>query len=62
VTESVSVLCPYCGEPQPNGNDGSEQWTEEDMSRELDGLRNGLLSCCACDKPFQVCRGAAKFQ
>ncbi len=54
VADAVSILCPSCGEPQPNGNDGSEQWTQTDVRRELEGLRNGILKCASCAQAFRI--------
>jgi len=47
VADAVAVLCPECGEPQPNRTDGSEQWTVEDFKR-----ASGALKCVACDVRF----------
>jgi len=54
VADAVSVLCPTCGEPQPNGGDGSEQWTPEDFRREHAGIRNGIMKCVSCEVTFLV--------
>lgn len=52
VADAVNVCCPWCGEPQPNGNDGSEQWTSKDIGDTIEGLRAGILTCVSCDKAF----------
>ena len=48
IADTVSVLCPFCGEPQPNKSDGSEQWTVEDFNKP----RTDLLKCVSCDARF----------
>lgn len=53
-TDVVNICCPFCGSPQPNGGDRSEQWTPTDVQRELTGLRNGILVCVSCDETFRV--------
>jgi len=50
VADAVSVLCPSCGEPQPNKWDGSEQWTADNFT----ALTNPRLVCVACDQPMLV--------
>ncbi len=47
VAEVVAVLCPNCGETQPN-RDGSEMWTAEDFKG------NTLKQCVSCDKPILI--------
>jgi hypothetical protein len=49
VADAVAVLCPYCGEPQPNKVDGSEQWTADNFAAILGKPR---IVCVACDKPM----------
>jgi len=44
IADVVSVICPYCGEPQPNPEDGSEQWEL------LHFARGTSKTCTACDK------------
>lgn len=57
VTEAVSVLCPHCGEPQPNRKDGSELWTRA----EFESLAPALWLCVACDEPmFVIAKSTAK--
>lgn len=63
VAEAVVVLCPECGEAQPN-QDGSEMWTLEDFKRRDErlatGPRGGALkqprsssfTCVSCDVRF----------
>jgi len=41
--EAVSVLCPSCGEPQPNP-EGSEMWMREDLRK-----KHGEFGCVSCD-------------
>lgn len=47
VAEAVAVLCPFCGEPQPNKDDGSEQWTQENFTKV-----KGRCACVSCDMQF----------
>jgi uncharacterized Zn-finger protein len=49
VAASVEVTCPYCGEPQPNPNDGSHLWLPEEV-RSAQGTR----TCVSCDEPFYL--------
>jgi hypothetical protein len=52
VADAVSVLCPACGEPQPNFA-GSEQWTAEDF-RELANTGSSSSTCSSCDAPIMI--------
>lgn len=47
VAELVAVLCPNCGESQPN-RDGSEMWMSEDFNR------NKLKKCVSCKKDILI--------
>jgi hypothetical protein len=49
VADAVAVLCPHCGEPQPNKNDGSEQWTVENFKNKR---VKGTMACVSCDVRF----------
>ena len=49
VAESVSVVCPKCGETQPNKQDGSEQWTPENFMKS-----SGRYVCVSCDQTLIV--------
>jgi len=51
VAEAVAVVCPFCGEAQPDGN-GSEMWTPESFLR-----KSGKTACVACEKPFVIASG-----
>jgi hypothetical protein len=53
VADAVSVLCPYCAEPQPNPSDGSEQWTKEDFAK-VRTLTTSRMDCVSCDKTMLV--------
>jgi len=44
VADAVAVLCPECGEPQPNREDGSEQWTVQNFKQRV----SGTMKCVAC--------------
>jgi len=54
VAEAVTVLCPYCGQPQPNAQ-GSEMWTAEDFKH------SGKRTCVSCEQPIMVV-GSTKIQ
>lgn len=49
VADAVAVLCPWCAEPQPNKEDGSEQWTAENFEK-----LQGRWKCVACDAQFLI--------
>ena len=51
VADAVAVCCPYCGEPQPNPTDGSEQWELRHFRMYAERPRK---SCCACDEEMFV--------
>jgi hypothetical protein len=46
--EAVAVLCPWCGEPQPEKG-GSEMWTRSDFD-----YKSGIFPCVACDEPVLI--------
>lgn len=47
IAEAVAVICPCCGEEQPN-KDGSLMWTPEDFRG------NERMACVACDTPLII--------
>ena len=50
VTASVlEILCPYCQEPQPNPDDGSQMWSPSQMHES-----QGERKCVACNKQFRL--------
>lgn len=49
VADAVAVLCPSCGEPQPNKVDGSEQWTIQEFKS-----LQGSWKCVSCDVRFLI--------
>lgn len=49
VADAVAVLCPSCGEPQPNRKDGSEQWEASDFQN-----LHGSWKCVSCDERFII--------
>jgi hypothetical protein len=49
MADAVAVVCPHCGEPQPNPSDGSEQWTLDDFVK-----APPTKACVACDKVMLV--------
>lgn len=50
IAEVVNVLCPECGEPQPNPDNGADNWKAEEVRAEAGKAR----SCVSCDQPFQL--------
>lgn len=61
VAEAVAVLCPECGDAQPNRH-GSEMWTLEDFKARTSWLatqrrvadRSHGFTCVSCDARFLV--------
>ncbi len=49
VAESVNVLCPECGEPQPDPEGGSHLW----LPAQVEGAQGHHL-CVACDAHFVI--------
>lgn len=49
VAEAVNVTCPHCGEPQPNPDDGSEQWSYSQVM-----ASRAKRNCTSCDEPFEI--------
>lgn len=47
--EAVSVVCPYCGEPQPSPDNGSDMWTRENFK-----AKSGVFACTACDERLLI--------
>jgi hypothetical protein len=47
--EAVSVLCPFCGEPQPSPGIGSEMWTRPDFDK-----KSGEFACVSCDERILI--------
>ena len=47
--EAVSVLCPFCGEPQPSPDNGSDMWIRENFA-----ARAGVFPCVACDEHILI--------
>ena len=47
VASSLEVHCPHCGEPQPNPDNGADNWTPEEVSSGA-----GRRECVSCDKTF----------
>ncbi len=54
VADAVAVLCPYCGEPQPNPTDGSEQW--EKIHFKAYG-ESSAKTCTSCDAVMMIFNG-----
>lgn len=49
VADVVSVLCPWCGEPQPNSDDGSEMWDRQMFMSDQSDSRSHRRGCVSCD-------------
>lgn len=45
----VEVSCPYCGEPLPSPDNGSDQW----LPSQVEAGQSERV-CNACDEPFRV--------
>lgn len=48
VAEAVAVICPHCGDTQPNPRDGSELWLPENFGEP------SKVDCRSCDQPMFV--------
>ena len=49
IASSVSVCCPYCGEPQPDPDHGSDMWTADQIDQHA-----GVVTCPACEAKVAV--------
>ncbi|MFA5943222.1 MAG: hypothetical protein WC876_02010 [Candidatus Thermoplasmatota archaeon] len=47
--ETVAVTCPYCGEPQPAPDNGSDAWMPKQV---VDAAGN--RTCVSCDAEFTL--------
>lgn len=52
IAVSLSVLCPYCGEPQPSPGDGSDIWLPQEVKKEA--VENPKHICVSCDCIFPI--------
>lgn len=58
---AVAVLCPYCGEPQPNQS-GSEMWDESDFKyTPQGGIFPDTMKCASCETRFSVAMPSKMF-
>ncbi len=48
---SLNVCCPYCGEPQPAPDNGSDAWMPSQVDPEA---AKGSRTCVSCDKTFRI--------
>lgn len=48
IADAVAVVCPDCGECQPNPDDASQQWMPEDFAK------TKLTKCVSCDTPLHI--------
>lgn len=46
---SLEIVCPECGGAQPNPDDGSLQWSAEQLSK-----NQGVRACVECDATLLV--------
>ena len=49
VASTVEVLCPHCGEPQPNPDNGADSWLPEEVF-----ANEGQRTCDSCDNEFRI--------
>ncbi len=49
VAEAVNVLCPECGEPQPDPDNESHMWLPQQVEKYA-----GRRTCVACDAQMLV--------
>lgn len=49
IAESLAIVCMECSSPQPNPDDGSEQWSPEQLA-----AHQGVRVCVACDARIRV--------
>lgn len=53
IAEAVAVVCPYCGECQPNCRDGSHLWLPEDFDL-FHHHKGSKMDCVSCDKQLLI--------
>jgi hypothetical protein len=58
VAFTVEVLCPYCGGPQPNPDDGGFPWTTEEVASEA--AKQPKRTCADCDEIFVLVNKGAR--
>ena len=44
IAQTVAVICPACGEPQPDPDNGSDVW-EPDQLKKVSGTKRPCVSC-----------------
>jgi hypothetical protein len=49
ITDTVVVMCPHCNNPQPNKENGSHQWMQEDFTTIAE-----VRKCCDCGKEYEI--------
>lgn len=49
VAAAVEVHCPYCQEPQPSPDNGSDMWYPHQVE-----AKQGPATCVSCDEPFII--------
>lgn len=48
IADVVTVVCPSCGECQPNPEDGSQQWEPHHFQMKP------VAACVSCDEQLQI--------
>lgn len=48
---TLSVCCPFCGEPQPAQDNGSDAWMPHQVETEAG---KGPRQCVSCDRSFRI--------
>lgn len=46
----LNVCCPYCGEPQPNPDNGADGWTGAELFEQA--AAGPKRECVSCDEAF----------
>lgn len=52
--EQVKVLCPHCGEEQPNPWTGDSNWLPWQVRSRAKQADGGKTVCTACDEPVWI--------
>lgn len=53
IANTLAVLCPHCGEAQPDPENGSDMWTPDEV-REASSSAAAKRDCTACDQPMII--------
>lgn len=52
VAETVNVICPHCQEPQPNPDNGADNWSAAEIRKRAENT--DPIMCVSCDAPMRV--------